>query len=127
MNVVFICNNQQGCWYPVRRLEQLGCSCWFASSNEELEVLLAQHPFSLVVSTRPVTEHGSLMCVLQAPRRFVFYSFPVEQGCLWFQAIPEVSEGPRASALRPSEFMSILSNLVISEGANYECRSEISD
>lgn len=127
MNVLVICDNRQGCWHLAGRLEQLGCSCWFASSNEEIRAVLAQRPFRLVVSTQPVTERGSLMRTLQAPDRLVFYSLPVEQGCLWFQAIPEISEGPRASALRPSEFMSILTNLVISEGVSYEHRSEISD
>lgn len=78
-------------------------------------------------NNRPVTEHGTLMRMLRAPRRFVFYSLPVEQDCLWFQANSRNFDGPRASALRPSEFMSILSKLVISEGASYECRWEISD
>ena len=120
MNVLFICNNRQACWYLARHLEQLGCNCWFASSNEELRVLLGQRPFRLVVSTRPVTERSSLMRLLQAPERFVFYSFPVEDGCLWFQAIPEGSTGPRVSALRPSEFLGILDSLVGSRVDSYE-------
>jgi hypothetical protein len=115
MNALFICDNQRGCWHLARHLEQLGCNCWFASTNEELRTLLEQRPFRLVVSTRPVTEQGALMGLLQAPERFVFYSFPVEHDCLWFQAIPEIRGGPRLSALRPSEFVSILDDLVTSE------------
>jgi hypothetical protein len=120
MNVLFICSNRQGCWYLAKHLEQLGCHCWFASSIEELPVLLSQRPFRLVVSTRPVTEQGSLMPLLQAPGRFVFYSFPVEDGCLWFQALPETSTGLCKSALRPSEFLGILDDLIKSEGSSHE-------
>src|SRR5262245_8818454 len=59
-NVLFICDNRQGCRHLADHLEHLGCDCWFAFSTEELQVLLSQRPFRLVLSTRPVTEHGSL-------------------------------------------------------------------
>jgi hypothetical protein len=127
MNVLFICSNRQACWYLAKHLEQLGCHCWFASTIDELRVLLGQRTFRLVVSTRPVTEQGSLMRLLQAPDRFVFYSFPVEDGCLWFQALPEISAGLRVSALRPSEFLGILDDLVKSEGDFHECGSQFSE
>ena len=115
MNALLIGESQRT-WYPIaRHLEQRGCSCWFASANEELRVLLSQRPFHLILSAYPVTEAGPLMYLLQGPERFVFYSFPVEDSCLWFQAIPEISNASRVSALRPSEFMSILDALLISE------------
>ena len=114
MNALFIGESQRA-WCPIaRHLEQRGCSCWFASANEELPILLSQRPFHLVLSAHPVTEAGPLMDLLQARERFVFYSFPVEDSCLWFQAIPESSNASRVSALRPREFMSILEALLIS-------------
>lgn len=67
------------------------------------------------------------MDLLQDPERFVFYSFPVEHGYLWFQVIPEIRSGSRVLALRPSQFMSLLDDLVTSEGDFHEYRSQISD
>ena len=115
MNALFIVESQRAWGHLARRLEQRGCNCWFASRNEELRVLLSQRPFRLVLSARPVTESGPLLDLLRAPERFVFYSFPVEDSCLWFQAIPKSSSVSRVSALRPSEFISILDGLLIAE------------
>jgi hypothetical protein len=116
VNVLFVCDTQRYCWHLARHLEQLGCTCWFASTAEELRILIDQHSFRLVVSTRPVTTQGSLMGLLRAPERFVFYSFRVEDGCLWVQALPEIPDGPQLSMLRPSEFMSRLDDIVNSNG-----------
>jgi hypothetical protein len=118
MNALLISESQRGCWHLARHLEQLGCSCWFASTAEEVPTLLGQRPFRLVLSTRPVTERGPFMQVLRGPDRFVFYSFPIKDSCLWFQAVPEILQGPRARALRPSEFMSILDDVIA------HCRAE---
>lgn len=41
----------------------------------------------------------------------VFYSYPVEDSCLWFQALPDGSDC-RMSAFRPSEFVEILDRLI---------------
>jgi len=81
--VLFIGENERGCCHLARRL-----------------------------STRRVTEESVLMELLRGPERTVFYSFPGEDGCLWLEAIPDVPEGPRLSALRPSEFMRFLDDLV---------------
>ena len=112
MDALLISEDQRGCWHLARHLEQLGCNCWFASTTEEVRSLLGQRPFRFVLSTRPVTEPGPLMQMLRAPDRFVFYSFLVENSYLWFQAVPEILHGPRVSALRPSEFMRILDDLI---------------
>lgn len=125
MNALLIGESQRAWWHLARHLEQRGCNCWFASTNEELRVLLSQRPFHLVLSARPVTKGGPLMDLLQAPERFVFYSFRVESSCLWFQAIPEISDVSRLSALRPSEFTSILDALLISEGGFHAHRSQV--
>jgi hypothetical protein len=41
----------------------------------------------------------------------IFYSFPIEDGYLWFQALPKPS-GLQLTVLRPSEFMSVLTDLI---------------
>lgn len=125
MNALFIGESRRVWWHLAGHLEKRGCTCWFAASNEELRVLLSQRPFRLVLSARPVTKGGPLMHLLQAPERFVFYSFPVEGSCLWFQAIPEISNVSQVSALRPSEFKSILNALLGPEGDSHAPGSQI--
>ena len=122
MNALFIGENQRVWWHLVSHLQHRGCSCWFASTDEELRELLKHRAFHLVLSARPVIEGTPLMEMLQARERFVFYSFPVEDSCLWFQAIPSV---PRASALRPSEFVSALNALLVSESVSLAPGSQV--
>ncbi len=116
MNALFIGQSQRAWWHLARHLEERGCSCWFASTNEEVPALLGERPFHFVFSARPVTEGGALMDLLRAPERSVFYSFPVEDSCLWFQAVPSAL---RISALRPSEFMSTLNDLLVSQAGSH--------
>ena len=108
MDVLLIGESHRGYWNLDQTLERLGCHCVLASTNEEVRTLLKLGTFPLVLSTRPVTKGSPLMELLRAPNRLVFYSFPVEDGCLWFQAVPEVDAGPRVAALRPGELMDVL-------------------
>jgi hypothetical protein len=112
VDVLLIHESQRGWCHLAWQLEQLGRHCWFASTTEEVRAILDRHPLRLVLSTRPVRKGSVLMRLLRGPERSVFYSFPVEDGCLWFQALPEIIAGQRLSALRPSEFMSILRDLI---------------
>jgi hypothetical protein len=41
----------------------------------------------------------------------VFYSFPIEDRYVWFQALPEASD-PQSTVLRPSEFMSVFTDVI---------------
>ena len=112
LNVLLIGESERGWWQLTRHLEQLGCHCWFASTIKEIGALLESVPFRLVLSSRPVTEGSALMGLLSGPDRGVFYSYPVESSCLWFEAAPEGRGLLKSSALRPSEFTSTLDNLV---------------
>ena len=112
LDVLFIGESKQSFWHLARYLQQRGFNCTFASGMDEVRIFLGQRPVRLVLSTRPVTERGPLLELLRAPDRFVFYSVPVEDSCLWFQAIPEFLHGTYESALRPSEFMQILNDII---------------
>jgi hypothetical protein len=112
LNVLLICERPQGVTHLARRLEQLDCLCSFARNTREVSSLLENHSFRLVLSTRPVTEGSVLMSLLRRTSCIVFYSFPIEDGYLWFQALPEASGQLPGSVLRPSEFMSILTDLI---------------
>lgn len=112
LNVLLICERPQGVTHLARRLEQLDCSCSLARNTREVSLLLEYQSFRLVLSTRPVTEGGDLMRLLRQTSCIVFYSFPIEDGYLWFQALPEPRGRQTGSVLRPSEFMSILTDLI---------------
>jgi len=112
LDVLFIGESKQSFWHLAGYLQQRGFHCTFASTMEEVRFFLGQCPARLVLSARPVTDRGPLLELLRAPDRFVFYSVPVEDSCLWFQAIPDFLHGAYESALRPSEFMQILDDIV---------------
>src|SRR5260221_14218989 len=112
LDVLLICERPQAITYLARRLEQLDCSCSFARNTREVSALLKNHSFGLVLSTRPVIEGSVLLRLLCRTRCFIFYSFPVEDGYLWFQALPEPSGQKPAAVLRSSEFMSTLIDLI---------------
>lgn len=112
LDILIIGENQQRCCHLIKALEQLKCRCWFASEAEEIRVALDRHNFRLVLSTRPVTDGGALMLLLCKPRRTVFYSIPVENGCLWFRAFPEIVAGQRLSAVRADAFARLLTDLI---------------
>ena len=95
LDVLLVGGSRQGWWRLAQHLEHLECHCWFALTADDVRDLLAQRRFRLILSARPVTEGSNLMELLRAPERTVFYSFPVENGCLWFRAMPEIIRGER--------------------------------
>jgi hypothetical protein len=111
LNVLLIGESEHVWWHLVQSLGLMGCRLWFASTNEEVRALLEQRPFRFILSAYPVTGRSPILRLVR-PGCSVFYSVPVEYGCLWFQAAAEPVSDPRVSALRPKQFMSILNHLV---------------
>lgn len=112
LDILIIGENQQRCCHLIKALEQLKCRCWLASEAAEIQAALDRHNFRLVLSTRPVTDGGALLLLLCKPNRTVFYSIPVENGCLWFRAFPEIVAGQRLSAVRADAFARLLTDLI---------------
>jgi hypothetical protein len=112
LEVLVICECRRGIAHLAQKLEQLDCSCSFARNTVEVRALLEHHSFPLVLSTRPITERSDFMRLLCRTSCIVFYSFPIEDGYLWFQALPEPSGRQPTSVFRPSEFMSVLADLI---------------
>ena len=120
LDVLLVGGTRQGWWHLAEHLEQLGCRCWFACTAEDVQGLLIQRRFRLILSARPVTQGSNRMELLRAPERTVFYSFPVENGCLWIRALPEMIRGAHPSTLRPGEFINVLDEAVA--GLRGDCR-----
>lgn len=112
INALLIAESQKRGWNLAARLKLLGCKCWVATTREDVRALLRQHPFQLVLSTRPITDRGPLMELLKDDsQRVVFYSFPVAKRFLWFQALPEFVDGEVPRPLGTRELMSLLEGL----------------
>ena len=112
LDVLLIGENPRGWTHLSKTLEHLGCHCWFASTVEEVRALIDRLPIRVVLSSRPITEPGALMKLLRAPERSIYYSCPVEDGCLWFRAFPEIVAAERMAGVRASEFVRTLKKLI---------------
>ena len=113
VNVLLISESERGCWQLARRVEERGCRWWFASTISEIRSLLDERPFHLVLSTRPVNQGSAIMELLQGSACNVFYSYPIEDSCLWLQAAHRGQACLKAPMLRPSEFASVLDEMVM--------------
>ena len=110
--VLLLGESANGSFYLLRRLEQCGCDCSFATSAEEAIALFDRHAFQLILSTLPLHDIDPLLDLLGESDCTVFFTCPVEDGCWW---VPLVRHGQKClgtPALLPSEFVALLPGLV---------------
>ena len=117
VNVLIVSENKQCWWHLVRQFEHRGWRCWFATAPEEIQSLLDQQSFRLALSRRPITPTHPVLALLRGSDCSLFYSYPVEDSCLWFQLMRNGRECIPTPMLRPSEFMSCLDELVMGPSA----------
>ena len=118
LKVLLLGESAQGLSFLLRRLQQRGCDCMFATSTEGAIALIAGQRFRLVLSTRPLHEIDSLLPMLSGSECSIFCSYPVRDSCWW---LPVVNHGQRclgAPAFRPSEFITFLGQLISDIGLN---------
>lgn len=113
VNVLLIGESERSCWQLAKRVEERGCRWWFASTISDVRSLLDERPFHLVLSTRPVTQGSAIMELLHGSPCNVFYSYPIEDSCLWLQAAHDGRACLKAPVLRPSEFARALDEMVM--------------
>ena len=111
---LLIGENPQGSSYLATRLRGQGCECTFATSYQEACSSLRSQSFELVLS--PMRLRGftvfPLIDLLAGYRITLFYSHAVEQGCWWLPALRHGEKCFGSSALRPSEFVSVLDEVI---------------
>jgi len=111
---LLIGENPQGSSYLVTRLQGYGCECSFATSYQEACSSLRSHGFELVLS--PTKLRGitvfPLIELLEGSTVTLFYSHAVEQSCWWLPALRHGEKCFGSSALRPSEFVSVLDEVI---------------
>jgi hypothetical protein len=95
-------------------LERKGCQCHFAKSQRELEQLLNQKQFDIVLTMHRVkgSSTGSLGALLLGSRTTLFYVLPVEVGCWWVPVLRVGAGCFGAPALRPREFYDALTGII---------------
>jgi hypothetical protein len=112
VRVLLLGESEKGSSFLARFLEQRGCNCWFAKSAEEGLTLFDKYKFQLVLSTRPLRLANPMVARLGESSCSAFYCQPVEDGCWWLPLVDHGKKCLGAPALRPSEFVSTLDQIV---------------
>jgi hypothetical protein len=111
---LLIAENPHGCSYLANRLQGHGCECSFATCYQEACSSLQSHGFKLVLS--PTKLRGitvfPLIDLLEGSTVTLFYFHAVEQSCWWLPALRHGEKCFGSSALRPSEFVSVLDEVI---------------
>jgi hypothetical protein len=112
--VLMIGDNSGAFALPLRRLEQRGCECRVASSREDLEALLGQGPFDLVLSTRTLRGRSTsgLSGLLCREGSSLFYALGADPDSWWLPVLKRGRGCFGAPALRANEFMAALDDVV---------------
>jgi len=112
VRVLLLGESEKGSSCLAWHLEHHGCQCWFARSTEEALALFEKYSFQLVLSTKPLRLANAIVARLKQSSCSVFYCQPVEDGCWWLPLVDHGKKCMGAPALRPSEFVSALDQLV---------------
>jgi CheY-like chemotaxis protein len=96
------------------RLARWGAQCNFANTWEEVCRLLDERNFDLVVCEANLPGGSALQAIpmLADSPTTLFYSFPVEDSCLWIQVVKRGHACGRPFVWRPNEFLRVLRQTV---------------
>jgi CheY-like chemotaxis protein len=114
LRALLIGESCQGSAHLVKLLEGHGCECSFATSYQEACSLLGARPFDLVLSPIRLRDCSifPLVGLLQGSGVTLFYFQLVEDGCWWLPALRSGRACFGSHALRPSEFVVSLNEIV---------------
>ena len=111
---LLIGENSQGSSHLVKLLEGQGCDCSFATSYQDACSLLGTQPFDLVLSPIRLRDCSifPLASLLEGSAVTLFYFQLVEDGCWWLPALRSGRKCFGSHALRPSEFVLSLNEII---------------
>ena len=98
----------------VTYLRNLGCLCAISRSFKGACTLLVREQFDLVLSkfVLPGGDCHEMSALLMGRQVSLFYFYAVEGGCWWIPRVCHGQECQGEAALRPSEFVRVLKELI---------------
>ena len=114
LKVLLVGESVQGSSFLLNRLWQQGCRCEFAATYEEIRALLRAKDIYLVLCPTRLDGRNLLPLIdlLEGSNVSLFYSASGEQGCWWLPALRHGDRCFGSCAVRPSEFISVLDELI---------------
>lgn len=96
------------------RLKKRACEIQFVSSCKEANASISSQRFDLVLSEFKLRDGSScpLAASLVGSSTTLVYSYPVEAGCWWLPAIKNGQSCWGSLAMRPSEFIGFLDDIL---------------
>jgi len=118
--VLLVCERAQDLFDCRQLLERRNCQCHIANSEQEIAELLKTWQFDVVLNTHRISGGNvdRLATLLSGSRTSVFYSLRVDEGYWWLPVLMLGKECLGTPAFRPSEFVHILSQLLMQIKAN---------
>ena len=103
-----------GVSFLTARLKESACEIQFASSCNEANDLVSKHGFDLILGEFGLRDDSSssLAASLIGSSTTLVYSYPVETGCWWLPAVKNGQSCWGSLAMRPSEFIDFLDNIL---------------
>jgi PleD family two-component response regulator len=114
MTVLLVGQTARSSLRLVQWLENHACQCHFADSCKDACASFSRMQFDFVLSPYELPDRNAypLLKHLIGSTSTLFFSVPVENGCLWVPTLARGKKWPASSALRPAEFADTLRKAV---------------
>jgi hypothetical protein len=124
--ILLIAASPMGVSFLVARLKKWTCEIHFASSCKEANTLVSNQRFDLVLSEFRLRDGGSypLADLLIGTNTSLVYSYSVENGCWWLPAVKNGQSCWGSLAMRPSEFIGFLDEILKEIGSRQTAGSD---
>jgi hypothetical protein len=112
--ILLIAASPMGMSFLATRLGKWACDIRFASSWKEANAFVSTQQFDLVLSEFRLWEASSypLAASFIGSSTTLIYSYPVETGCWWLPAVKNGQSCWGSLAMRPSEFIGYLDEIL---------------
>ena len=112
--ILLVAGSPMGVSFLAARLKRWECEIDFASSCKEASTFVSGRRFDLVLSEYRLRDGSShpLAASLIGSNTTLIYSYPVETDCWWLPAVKNGQSCWGSLAMRPSEFIGFLDDIL---------------
>jgi hypothetical protein len=112
--ILLIAGSPMGVSFLAARLERRACEIQIVSSRQEAFSIVSNQRFDLVLSEFRLWDGSTypLAASLIGSSTTLVYSYPVEAGCCWLPAVRNGESCWGSLAMRPSEFIDFLDDIL---------------